>query len=325
MRRPKIKDIRDWIRIKKEFDSYQFIFDVTFGDGFSDIYGKMWNVATNMLKTIAIASKTPFILLPQTYGPYSHPLLKQWAKFIVLHADRAYSRDIESTDYMNKFCGDIVTTLTDMAFLLPYDTNMFSFDSSKKNIGINVSALLWDSEYAKYNKFGLKVDYQTYIKSLIDKLLLDPKVVVHLVPHVIDQNSYSTPENDVRSCVEVKRLYDDSRVLVSPAFTNPMTAKSYISQLDFFIGARMHATIGAVSAGVATMPFAYSKKFETMFGNLQYKYVLDARNVDTASAIEISMKYISEASIIKKAAEIASRNSKCKLTILADELKNLRR
>ena len=32
----------------------------------------------------------------------------------------------------------------------------------------------------------------------------------------------------------------------------------------------MHATIGAISSGVATIPFSYSRKFEGLFGNLEY-------------------------------------------------------
>ena len=83
IRRPKIKNPIDWIKIKNEMAGLDIIFDVTFGDGFSDIYGKMWNFTTDMLKQLAINSKKPLILLPQTYGPYKNFLLKKWAEQLV--------------------------------------------------------------------------------------------------------------------------------------------------------------------------------------------------------------------------------------------------
>ena len=64
-----------WVALKRKFDDMSCIFDITFGDGFSDIYGKKWNALTNLVKQIAIFSSAPFILLPQTYGPYESVLL----------------------------------------------------------------------------------------------------------------------------------------------------------------------------------------------------------------------------------------------------------
>ncbi len=79
-------------KLKKEFDSMDGILDVTYGDGFSDIYGKKWNAITNMGKQIAIWSKAPFVLMPQTFGPYYNVLLKKWAYEIMRNADYVFSR-----------------------------------------------------------------------------------------------------------------------------------------------------------------------------------------------------------------------------------------
>ena len=84
IRRPKIKNPLDWEKIKKEMSTLDMIFDVTFGDGFSDIYGKMWNVTTDMLKELAIRSGKPLILLPQTYGPYKNPFLDHQLILVLL-------------------------------------------------------------------------------------------------------------------------------------------------------------------------------------------------------------------------------------------------
>ncbi|WP_455950731.1 polysaccharide pyruvyl transferase family protein [Eubacterium sp.] len=321
IRRPKIKNPIDWIKIKKEMAGLDIIFDVTFGDGFSDIYGKMWNFTTNMLKQLAIKSKKPLILLPQTYGPYKNFLLKKWAEQLVKNSYAAYSRDTASAREMNLKCKDKIRVITDMAFGLPYNKTMYSIDKTRVNVGINVSALLWDSAYAKDNRFGLNVDYYTYITSLIEKLLETDKYVVHLIPHVIAKNHYNSAENDLRPCKEVKnRFSDNDKVICAPAFKTPIEAKSYIANMNIFIGARMHATIGAVSAGVATIPFAYSKKFKTMFGNLGYKYVIEARDVDTDTALKQTEDWIINYDELEKVSLKAREKTKDKLNLLKRDI-----
>ena len=324
VRRPNIKNPMDWKKIKNEMSNLDMIFDVTFGDGFSDIYGKMWNVTTNMLKELAILSGKPLILLPQTYGPYKNPFLKMWAEHIVKKSYAVYSRDTASAKEMNIKCNGKVKVLTDMAFALPYHKEFYHKVDTKINIGINVSALLWDSDYAKNNKFGLKVDYFSYINSIIKKLLEDDNYVVHLIPHVIDKNDYNAAENDVRPCLEIKKQFSNiDRVVCAPAFDNPIEAKSYISNMDVFIGARMHATIGALSAGIATIPFAYSKKFKTMFGNLHYDYTIEARELDTETALEQTQTYIKEYKALAEVARTASKITKEKLDVLKKDIMHL--
>lgn len=321
IRRPKIKNPIDWIKIKKEMAGLDIIFDVTFGDGFSDIYGKMWNLTTDMLKQLAINSKKPLILLPQTYGPYRNFLLKKWAERLVKKSYAAYSRDTASAKEMNLKCKDKIKVITDMAFGLPYEKTMYSIDKTRVNVGINVSALLWDSAYAKDNRFGLNVDYYTYITSLIEKMLETDKYVVHLIPHVIAKNHYNSAENDLRPCKEVKnRFSDNDKVICAPAFKTPIEAKSYIANMNIFIGARMHATIGAVSAGVATIPFAYSKKFKTMFGNLGYKYVIEARDVDTDTALKQTEDWIINYDELEKVSLKAREKTKDKLNLLKRDI-----
>ena len=211
-----------------------------------------------------------------------------------------------------------------MAFALPYDKVRYQIDDTKTNIGINVSALLWDSDYAKDNKFHLKVDYRLYISSLIEELLEDDTYVIHLIPHVIAKKDYNAAENDIRPCTEIKEKFSNiERVICAPSFENPIEAKSYIANMDVFIGARMHATIGALSAGVATIPFAYSKKFKTMFGNLHYDYTIEARELDTEAALEQTQTYIREYKTLAEAAKDASKITKEKLSVLKKDMAHL--
>ena len=62
--------------------------------------------------------------------------------------------------------------------------------------------------------------------------------------------------------------------------------------MDFFVGARMHATIGAFSSGVPVVPMAYSRKFNGLFiDTLDYPYICDMResgNTEIISTIRES-------------------------------------
>ena len=65
---------------------------------------------------------------------------------------------------------------------------------------------------------------------------------------------------------------------MAPAFENPIQAKSYISNMDCFIGSRMHSTIASISSGVPTLPVSYSRKFEGLFETLEYPYIIHWNN-----------------------------------------------
>lgn len=72
-----LKKPNSQVKLYNIFNSCDYIFDITYGDGFSDIYGKGWNARTDLNKELAAISSSTFILLPQTYGPYNSYSLKK--------------------------------------------------------------------------------------------------------------------------------------------------------------------------------------------------------------------------------------------------------
>lgn len=293
-----LKNPKYLIQLRREFSELDCIFDITFGDGFSDIYGKKWNAITDLSKEIANQSKAPFILLPQTYGPFDNIVLKKWAARIVRHSEIAFSRDQKSADEMNEYAGEKVKVTTDLAFALPCDREMFTMKSSRK-LGLNVSSLLWDGGH----NILLKTNYQKYCAYIIEhayKLGFDE---VHLIAHVIDNDHPESLENDFRICKLLHEKYPNT--VLAPPFETPIEAKSYISHMTVFIGARMHSTIAAFSTGVCTIPFAYSKKFEGLFGNIDYHYIVDGRLLNLDEAVNLTEQYISDERKLRESQELA--------------------
>lgn len=279
----------------KNFKECDIIFDVTMGDSFSDIYSIKLFRKLVIEKYVAIKNCKKYVLLPQTYGPFYHKKAFKLAKKILRKSDIIFCRDKMSQELLEKKMNIKNSILSsDMAFILPYNNKKYKL-SNKEKIGINVSGLLYKGGFNKNNQFDLSLDYPELIKLLIENL--SKKYEVHLIPHVIDLNKNAN-DDDFEIC---KKLHDDyPYTILAPAFDNPIDAKSYISQMDIFIGSRMHSTIASFSAGVVTIPISYSMKFEGLFGSLNYPYVVNAKKENTKSAYEIILKYIDEKEDLKK-------------------------
>ena len=248
-----------------------FIFDVTLGDSFSDIYSKEQCLGNLRFKYLAEMFCKKYVLLPQTYGPFSDEKVKKKASRVISKAFKVYSRDKQSKRYIQHLLPSAnVFETTYLAFLLPYDKDLFTIDHNMMNIGINVSGLLWKGGFTGKNQFKMSFDYKEFIEKLIQILLEDDGIEIHLIPHVIDLKDDSY-DDDYKCQKELAEKYN---IHMAPAFENPIQAKSYISNMDCFIGSRMHSTIASISSGVPTLPVSYSRKFEGLFETLEYPYII---------------------------------------------------
>lgn len=282
----KVKSIvKQIIRNKKYCKSKQimsqadFIFDIGQGDSFSDIYGKERFKIIDRIHKFARKFHIPYCFLPQTIGPFTDLTICNEALESINNASWVMTRDRQSYDYVKEIASEHknIREYIDVAFFLPY--KRATFDGNYIHVGLNISALLWNGGYLGNNQFGLKVDYQHLIHSIIKMFLSMPTVVLHLIPHVVVQERHV--ENDYAVAYDIQQEYNNERIVLSPFFLGPIEAKNYISGMDFFMGARMHATIAAFSSCTPVVPMAYSRKFNGLFEDtLDYHYMVDLK-VDT--------------------------------------------
>lgn len=269
---------------------------ITGGDSFSDIYG-MRRFLTNMGCFLILVRKgIDFILAPQTYGPFYSKAASYLASYVFKKANKVFARDKPSTELAERLGANLPVTVTDVAFFLPYERGVTASEPNLRRIGINVSGLLWNGGYSGSNEFGLKVDYREFIKRIIAELSSRCDVEVVLISHVVT-DEYDSVENDYKACVELANMYQGV-VAVKP-FDNPIEAKTFISCLDCFMGSRMHATIAAFSSGVPTLPLAYSKKFDGLYGSLGYDATIDLRALDTESALSLALDFVDNPERVK--------------------------
>ena len=208
----KIKDFS--FQMIKAMRKCDFIFDVTLGDSFSDIYSIDQCLSNIRFKFLAEIFGRKYILLPQTYGPFEDKKCRDRSIHILNHADYIFCRDKKSMEYI-------------------------------RALGI------------KSTHLQLTTDMKT----------------------ISENNTF---------------------VKIAPAFSSPIDAKSFISKMDFFIGSRMHATIASFSSGVPTVAVSYSRKFEGLFGSMNYPYVVHGNEETIEEAENHIINWFNQRDIIKK-------------------------
>ena len=317
------KQPNHFFHLIKEIASCDFALDLGEGDSFSDIYGIKRFLLQSIPKLIALKHKVPLVLSPQTIGPFESSLAKIIGRLILNKSKKVFARDSTSYDYARSLLSARANVeleqTSDLAFLLPYQRQETLIGPQTK-IGINVSGLLYNGGYSSKNQFLLKDRYQTLIEAIITSLVESPHHSVTLVPHVITDR-YPV-EDDYRVC---RYLAQKFNIYLSPKFGSPSEAKSYISNFDFFLGARMHSTIGAVSSGVATIPLSYSRKFSGLFSAIGYPYLIDLRVSNTAQSIHYIRDHIEASSLLlmRQHAAKASRKAVESLDLYVNSLSNI--
>jgi len=161
----------------------------------------------------------------------------------------------------------------DSAFLLPASGEGVEIDLEEKGeiLGVNVSPIL-----SRYSKGQTE---KTIIRHLVEFLRYVTQhygLSVLLIPHVTrwDYN------NDYRFMLPIlESLKGSCRIDIVPEKYNAFQMKYIISKCRFFIGARTHSTIAALSSLVPTISIGYSLKSrginEDIFGSSTYVIDID--------------------------------------------------
>ncbi len=106
-----------------------------------------------------------------------------------------------------------------------------------------------------------------------------------LVPHV----NVNRGEGDPVACDEIfrdlQRIYPDRIFMLKPPYSE-REIKHVIAQCDFFVGARMHACIAALSQCTPAAAMAYSDKFLGVFRSVGVESaVIDVRSLSVGQAV----------------------------------------
>jgi polysaccharide pyruvyl transferase WcaK-like protein len=297
-------------RAHRHLASIDMFCDITGGDSFSDIYGMKRFVLSFCCKWLAIVTGKPFIMLPQTYGPFKRTITQKMARFILKKADIIWSRDKEGVSEISKLLGQTdvdkkVRISPDIAFILdprqPQDSGLLEMVRRKapegELIGINVSGLLYHGGFTGDNMFELKFKYSEFILRVVKYFVLEEGVSILLVPHVFPPKGLEV-ESDLLAIGQVYEKVKDlfsRQVYVVDKYFDHAEMKYVISLCDFFIGSRMHSCIAAMSQCIPAIGLAYSKKFKGVFETIGMgQWVADMRQLTKDEIIEVISRAYSD-------------------------------
>lgn len=291
----------------RAISSSRAVLDISGGDSFTDIYGPKRFRAMTLTKRMALDAGVPLVLLPQKLGPFREQATKAEANAILRRAAAVWVRDAQSFDYLQTALGELFDPQrhrlgVDVAVSLPPNQpeklaagieECLAVERDFPVAGLNVSGLLCNHGDQARQTFGLTEDHGDQIHALAQGLLdADPDLRLVLIPHV------HRPNGDAESDLDAARALRNrlgpqaaARVLVLEDRLNAMELKWVLARLDWFAGARMHATIGAFSSGVPTLGLGYTDKAQGVFSECGIgDEVVDLRR---ASASHITERAVS--------------------------------
>ena len=280
--------------------------DIRGGDSFSDIYGLRKFIIGSLPCIICFLLNKHVVLLPQTYGPYKTFISRFISRHIFKNASIILSRDKESVQVVKKLLKGnktqkIILFCPDVAFwLTPRKPSLHiiepTINEKQTVIGFNVSGLLYHGGYTKNNMFGLKMEYKTFAKKMLEKFLSETDAEILLIPHTFTEKD--SGESDTDACNEIysnSKTQHRKRIHQIKNMCDQSEIKYVIGHCDFFVGSRMHACIAAISQSIPTVGLAYSKKFIGVFDSIGMgKMVIDARKYEEAIVIEKIMQYYND-------------------------------
>ena len=299
---------KHWMRSNRTLEQWfatDVVADISGGDSFSEIYGPGRFEDHVGIKEFAIAAGKPLFLLPQTYGPFKTDQAIERAGRVMNRSLLVATRDQDGIEELRGVLGSAASrrldAVPDVAFALDpvpvslHDEPAFSrARADEVLVGLNISGLLWFDE----SGFGMKSGYRELTKRIVDWALSAADTRLVLVPHAVNPTNLELKEDlkrmlhrtsDESACREAMEAWRSSyghRIGSVAGQYGPGETKFLIGQCDFFIGARMHACIAAVSQGVPAVTLAYSKKAAGVMGYVDAAdMVVDLRRLETEACV----------------------------------------
>jgi colanic acid/amylovoran biosynthesis protein len=207
-------------------------------------------------------------------------------------------RETASLEYLKKLGIPNVQLVADPAFALDHEAPpqaeaLSLLDAAKPLLGFNVSPLI--------RKFRDTTEHQDALDQEVAAFLIDTlaqqDLNILLIPHVDPLNGSDDNSDSAYMAGILKQVrsagFASNRIDMLPRTFNTAQLKDVIRRCTYFMGARTHATVAALSQGVPTTSIAYSIKAKginrDLFGHL--RYVLETPEV-TKSTLQTHLRLL---------------------------------
>lgn len=259
------KDIADYSDLFKKMDAII----VSAKDLYSECYGQGSFLKYIKILDVATSNNNNVYLWGGSYGPFKEDNEKTFVDSIK-KTKLVSCRENQSFEYVQSIYPEgSVVLKPDPAFLLkPKELGEFQLPSkTKKRMGVSISQGI-----VKYEC----LNYEEYFKNVVEALCTmaeEFNLEIVLIPHV---TTLHEGNNDYQISKDVKEECEKHNVnlILSPRDLSAGNYKEIIRSCDYFVGARTHTTIAALSSGVLSISIGYGRKakgiFQDMYGHLDY-------------------------------------------------------
>lgn len=240
---------------------------------------------------------------PFTKSPAAEKRMTQFLKRFSLIT----VRETASLEYLKKLGIPDVRLVADPAFALDFEAPpkvdaLRLLDAATPVLGFNVSPLIRKFRDSSENKDALDQEVAAF---LIDTLTHQDLNIL-LIPHVDPLNGSEDNSDSAYMAGILKKVraagFTGDRIDMLPRTFNTAQLKDVIRRCTYFMGARTHATVAALSQGVPTTSIAYSIKAKginkDLFGHLDY--VLETPNVTHTTLKQHLLILIERSAAIKE-------------------------
>ena len=220
---------------------------------------------------------TPFVLLPQAFGPFENDTVRDLAVRAVDAATLTYARDDVSRAYLDTLDTEgPVEQAPDIAFLFrpaPHGARLVAdlgLDPERPLVAIAPNMRV-------YERTGGEGIDNAYGRALIHvgRHFLDLGVQVLLVPHEILPAAEDRPD-DRYLCGLVAGALGSDNVGAVTTDRPAEELKAMIGVCDMMLGSRFHALIAALSSGVPSVAIGWAHKYPELLGEFGLEeYVFD--------------------------------------------------
>lgn len=288
--------------IRAKLAEYDIILDSGAGDSFTDIYGVKRLGIIHYAHRSARRVGTPVVLAPQTIGPFSTRAGRTMARSSLRLAAQSFARDRASADCAAGL-GVLPELTTDVVFALGTPQ-----ESRPRDVVFNVSGLLWNSD-----SHG---ESRVYRRNVLDtvRALRRQGRNVSLLAHVLHNES---KDNDVPAVREVPQLLGEDLEVIIP--TGLEHARSVLSCANIVIGARMHACLNAISTGTPAIPWAYSRKFAPLMGEIGWPHTIETSD---EAIVDKTLRLVDRGEDLTRIVQSVAANARERLSTAVDLLRN---
>ena len=245
------------------------------GDNYTLDYGKPY--AFLDLDDLLRASQLPVVIWGASIGPFTEdPAFEAEIAKHFRELDHIFVRESATLAYLLELGVENVTLMADPAFHMDacaprnpsWDTTAF-----EGAVGLNFSPFQarhlsgGDCAYWQVDARALAI-LAEFAADVVRWALRRQERPIVLVPHVTAPDVWNNDHALLQAVHRRLEPREQERVVVLPDNLTAPEVKWAISRCSVFAGSRLHSTIGAISSGVPTLAFGYSRKARGLMRDL---------------------------------------------------------